>query len=49
MLDQDLNELMSGKIQLQVAYIDELRLGLATASSEKPKRPILKAPRLDRR
>ena len=48
-LEQDLNDIVSQKIQLEEAYITELRMSLEAASSSKEKLPCLKVPRLDRK
>ena len=48
-LEQDLNDIVTSKVQLEEAYIAELRRSLEAASSSKQRLPGLKVPRLDRR
>ena len=48
-LEQDLNDIVTSKVQLEEAYIAELRRSLEAASSSKLRLPGLKVPRLDRR
>lgn len=47
-LEEDLSDMVSSKIQLEEAYITELRMALEAASSSKDRLPGLKMPRLDR-
>ena len=48
-LEEDLNDIVTSKLQLEEAYIAELRISLEAASSSKEKLPGLKSPRLDRK
>ena len=47
-LEQDLSDIVSNKVELQEAYINELRMMLNMASGKDAKIPGLKAPRLER-
>ena len=48
-LEEDLNDIVTNKVQLEEAYIAELRMSLEAASSSREKLPGLKVPRLDRK
>ena len=48
-LEEDLNDVVTSKFQLEEAYIAELRMSLEAASSSKQRFLGLKSPRLDRK